>query len=94
MSKYKVKSLYTVYIQYKFLGENVSSLVQFEWTLNQKKVLCAKKKTNISETEGDREANSQDHKKLSGVTVIGEVYHIDSMSNCLLEAMPFTLVIL
>ena len=49
---------------YKVQGKNVSSLwlVQFEKTVNQKKVLCAKKKTNIPEAEGDREANSQDHK--------------------------------
>ena len=30
--------------------------------LIRKKVLCAKKKPNIPEAEGDREANSQDHK--------------------------------
>ena len=36
--------------------------------LIRKKVLCAKKKPNIPEAEGDREANSQDHK----VTILGE----------------------
>ena len=30
--------------------------------LIRKKVLCAKKKPNISEAERNREANSQDHK--------------------------------
>ena len=30
--------------------------------LIKKNVLCAKEKPNIPESEGDREANSQDHK--------------------------------
>ena len=63
-SKKFMYSIYTTQFFYKVLGENVSSLwlVQFEWTVNQRKVLCAKKKPNIHGDEGDREANSQDHK--------------------------------
>ena len=38
------------------------SLVQFKWAVNQKIVLCFKKKPNIPGAEGDREANSQGHK--------------------------------
>ena len=34
----------------------------FKRQLIRKKVLCAKKKPNITEAEGDREANSQYHK--------------------------------
>ena len=50
-------SIYTTLSFYKVLGKNVSSLwlVQYERTVNQKKKkLCAKKKSNILEAEGDK----------------------------------------
>ena len=57
-------SIYTTQSFYKVLGKNVFFLllVQFEWTINHKKVLCAKKKPNIPGVEGDREASFQNHK--------------------------------
>ena len=58
-----------------------------------KNVLCAKKKPNIPNAEGDREANSQDHKNCQKWLFWGRVYHIDSMLNFLLKAIPFILVI-
>ena len=51
--------------------------------LIKKNILCAKKKPNIPEVEGDREANSLDHKNCQN----------DSMLNFLLKTIPFILVI-
>ena len=43
--------MFTLYDWYNLKGQ-----------LIRKKVLCTKKKPNNPEAEGDREANSQDHK--------------------------------
>ena len=65
---YKIKSfIYNIYTTQSFrkvLGKNVFSLwlVQFEWIVNHKKILCSKKEPNIPGAKGDRENNSQHHK--------------------------------
>ena len=62
------KCIYTVYIQDNlFIRCSVKMFPLYDWynlkrQLIRKKVLCAKKKPNIPEAEGDREANSQHHK--------------------------------
>ena len=59
-----IYGIYTTQSFYKVLGKNVFflGLVQFEWTINHKKVLRPKKKPNIPRAAGDREATSQYHK--------------------------------
>ena len=69
-------------------------MVQFERTVNQKKKFCSlRKKQTSPRLRGIERLLLRITKTVTSDYSRGRVYHIDSMLNFLLKAIPFILVI-